>query len=604
MSVNVTRDNRARTGWRADPLVRALELLGMRWRPALKSLLLGVAGALSALGLAALSAWLITRAWQMPPVLYLSMAITAVRALGISRGLFRYLERLATHDLALGAMATARERLYLALASGSPAYSVTLRRSQLLTRTGDDIDELGNALIRGLVPIGVGLTTSVAAVAIMALISGWAALVLAIALIVSGVIAPWLAGRGSAHSIADGAAALSRSAEATTTALWHAGELTVARRRDAVLRGARRADADTIVAADRGERIQAAAAAATPLSLGASLFAACVIGIGMASQVTGSIADVSSTSGALTPMALGVLILLPLSAFESTAPLTEAGVQLQRSRQSAARVMALVDGARGIERSDAGTEGALSDGVDVENHIDDVAVHEMPVTLRAEALRWGWSAHQQLGPADGVNLTLQPGSRLAVVGPSGVGKSTLLLTLAGLLDARNGALGATDSQGNEVELRAATCYFAEEGHVFSTSVAENLRVARGDVTDSEIDDALSAVGLADWIAQLPAGAHTPLVGGVDALSGGQRRRLLLARALIHRAPIVLLDEPTEHLDADVAQSMLTQILDPASGLFGPDRTVVVVTHQDIPTKLTELGHDRLDVLALEPAAQR
>ena len=116
-----TSDVSTSTGRHRDPLLRALGFLGLRTRPVLWSLMLGVAGALSALGLAALSAWLITRAWQMPPVLYLSVAITAVRALGISRGLFRYLERLATHDLALGAMATARERLYVCLLYTSPS---------------------------------------------------------------------------------------------------------------------------------------------------------------------------------------------------------------------------------------------------------------------------------------------------------------------------------------------------------------------------------------------------------------------------------------------------------------------------------------------------
>ncbi|MDY6811316.1 MAG: thiol reductant ABC exporter subunit CydC, partial [Actinomycetota bacterium] len=180
----------------AAPLRRAFAFLGLRGRPLVKSILLGVGGALSALGLAALSAWLITRAWQMPPVLYLSVAITAVRALGISRGVFRYLERLATHDLALGAMATARERVYRTLAAGSPAYSVSLRRAELLGRTGDDIDEIGNALIRGVIPIAVGAVTSVAAVVIMALVSWWAAAVLAVALIVSGLLAPPSPARG------------------------------------------------------------------------------------------------------------------------------------------------------------------------------------------------------------------------------------------------------------------------------------------------------------------------------------------------------------------------------------------------------------------------
>ncbi|MBD0861817.1 thiol reductant ABC exporter subunit CydC [Gordonia sp. zg691] len=566
---------------RDDPLLRALGFLGLRGRPVAKALMLGVGGALSALGLAALSAWLITRAWQMPPVLYLSVAITAVRALGISRGVFRYLERLATHDLALHAMATCRERLYTALATGSPAYSVTLRRGDLLTRTGDDIDEIGNALIRGLIPIGVGVTTAVAAVVVMALVSVPAALVLAVALIVSGGLAPWLAARGGAQTVRDGARAATDSAEASTAALWHASELVVARRRSAVLGAAAEADRRHLDATDRGIRWQASAAAATPIAMGVSLLAACVIAIQLASENAGSLAGVASGEG-LTPMILGVLVLLPLSAFESTAPLTEAGLQIERSRQSAARVMALVDGAR-------------ADGVAV----PDVEVHDSPVRLSTAGLRWGREDRGILGPQTGVDLDLRPGSRLAVVGPSGVGKSTLLLTLAGLLPPMAGGIVCVDdADDSDVELRSAGCYFAEEAHIFSTSVRENLRVARGNASDEQITDALAAVGLGPWAATLPDGLDTTIAGGADAVSGGQRRRLLLARALLHPAPVVLLDEPTEHLDADDAELQLRRLLGIDDDLFGPDRIVVVVTHQP-PAEL-----DPANVLDLTGAETR
>ncbi|EON33340.1 ABC-type multidrug transport system, ATPase and permease component [Gordonia terrae C-6] len=548
---------------RGDPLIRALGFLGLRGRPTIAALALGVGGSLSALFLAALSAWLITRAWQMPPVLYLSVAITAVRALGISRGVFRYLERLATHDLALAAMATARQRVYTALASGSPGYSVTLRRSELLNRTGDDIDEIGNALIRGLIPIGVGATTSVAAVAVMALVSVPAAVVLALALVVSGGVAPWLAARGGARAIRDGAQAASEATEAATTALWHAPELVVARRRGDALAASAAADGRHLDAIERGIRWQASAASATPLALGASLIAACVIAIELASGTTGSLAGVSSGEG-LTPMILGVLVLLPLSAFESTAPLTEAGLQIERSRQSAARVMALVDGARGDTTTD----------------VTDAEIHRTPVRLTATGLRWGHPDREILGPARGVDLDLHPGSRLVITGPSGAGKSTLLLTLAGLLSPRAGEVGGTDTaDGSTVGLRSTACYFAEEAHIFSTTVRENLRVARGDVTDEEIGTALVAVGLQHWAATLPDGLDTVLAGGADAMSGGQRRRLLLARALLHPAPVVLLDEPTEHLDEVDSDRLLRRLLGTDRDLFGPDRIVVVVTHQ-------------------------
>jgi len=436
-----------------------------------------------------------------------------------------------------------------------------LRRGDLLTRTGDDIDEIGNALIRGIIPIGVGLTTSVAAVVIMALVSVWAALVLGAALIVSGVVAPWLAARGASRSIADASSATTQSAEATTTALWHAPELVVARRRPVVLDAASEADRDALAAADRGLRWQAAAAAATPLSLGASLLAACMIGIHLASQVSGSLADVSSGHG-LTPMILGVLILLPLSAFESTAPLTEAGIQIETSRQSAARVMALVDA--------AGTDPDAG---------GDASVHFGPVALDLDRMRWGWSGSEALGPVSGLDRTLPAGSRLAVVGPSGSGKSTLLLTLAGLLAPQSGSVSYSGSSAESVEPRSAATYFAEDAHIFSTSIRENLRVARGDASEDEMTSALHRVGLRAWVTGLPDGLDTVLAGGSDAISGGQRRRLLLARALLQRAPVVLLDEPTEHLDADDADPLMRQILDPADGLFGPDRTVVVVTHQ-------------------------
>lgn len=557
------------TGFRTDPLYRALSLLGLRARPMVTSVLLGVAGALSALGLAALAAWLITRAWQMPPILYLSVAVTGVRALGISRGVFRYLERLATHNLALRAMATARERLYRALAGGSPAYSVTLRRGELLARTADDVDELGNALILGLVPISVGAVTGLAAVIIMAVVSLPAAGVLAVALLVSGVVAPMIAARGSRRVIADGAEAADRSAEALTALLWHAPELAVAGRRGEVIGAVRQADADELRATDRGMRYQAAAAAATPLALGVSLLAACLIAIDLAGRLPGSLADVASGEG-VTPMLFGVLILLPLSSFDTTAPLTEAGIQLERSRQAARRIMGLVDGAR-------------RGGVDTD-HPDgyEPAVDPAPVTVHATGLDWGWPgtddrAGVRLGPAGGIDFELPPGGRLLVTGASGTGKSTLLLTLAGLLEPQAGQVTVTGADGAAGDPRASCTYFAEEAHLFSTSVRENLLVAKGDATDDELVEALAEVGLDDWLTGLPEGLDTDLAGGTAAVSGGQRRRLLLARALLHPAPVVLLDEPSEHLDAPDARRLLNRILD--GYLFGPDRTVVVVSHQ-------------------------
>lgn len=554
-------------------MIAALRFLGLGRRPVVIPVLFGVAGALSALGLAALSAWLITRAWQMPPILYLSVAITSVRALGISRALFRYLERLATHDAALNMMATARTRIYRVLAGGSPAYSVSLRQSQLLARTADDVDDIGNALIRGLIPMAVGAVTSVAAVLIMGMVSWRAALVLAVCLLVSGVLAPWLAARGSSLALDDSARAREDVAAETTALLWHAPELAVAGRRRAVLDSLAAADRRAAAATDRGTAWQVWGTSATPLALAVSVVAAALIAVDLATGVHGSLLGVSSESTRFTPMLFGVLVLLPLSSFESTGPLTEAGIAWERGRQAARRVMALVDGAA---PSRSGSRLRSTD-VFVETTADPV-IDPAPAALAAEGLQWGWET--PLGPERGLDLALAPGERLVVVGPSGCGKSTLLLTLAGLLDPLGGTVTATHDDGAPVPLRSASCYFAEEAHLFSTSVRENLLVARGDATDAQVRAALGGVGLGDWVDALPDGLDTDLTGGGSALSGGQRRRLLLARALLHPAPIVLLDEPAEHLDELDAQAILERICARGDGaLFGPERVVVVVTHQ-------------------------
>ena len=527
---------------REDPLWRAMGLLGLRRQLVAKSLLLGMLGAGSALALAALSAWLITRAWQMPPVLYLSLAVTAVRALGISRGLFRYLERLATHDVALDAMSTARRRLYVALAGGPSGYSVGLRRGELLSRTGADVDEVGNALIRALIPIGVSMVVSGAAVVIMACVSLWAAAALAGCLLISGAVAPWGAARGSRRAAVDAAVAQARSAEAMMNLLDHGPELAVTRRRAEVLSDLASAEADARSATDRGARQSAWAAAATPLAVGVAVIVAALIGIDMADSVS--------------PMTLGVLILLPLSAFDSTSTMTDAAMTLSRSRLAARRIITLVDRAHDYRNARPNRSTALPAG-----------------HLTVRGLRWGWPGGTVFGGSAGLDLDVKPGSRIALVGPSGCGKSTLLLTLAGLLEPVSGTVTVSSQSDSDPK------YFAENGHVFTTSVRENLLVSRGDATDEVLMSALASVGLDTWVGGLPDGLDTILEGGADAISGGQRRRLLVARALINPSPVLLIDEPGENLDRADADRVQAGLLDVGGGLVDRGRAVVVVSHR-------------------------
>ena len=539
--------------WRTDPLVRGIALLDLRPRRVLAAVAAGAATLGSALALAALSAWLITRAWQMPPVLDLSVAVVAVRALGISRGVFRYIERLTTHDTALHGTTAARANIYRRLADGNPAATMGLRRGDLLARTGSDVDTLGDVVVRAIVPIAVAILMAIAAVGILVLISPAAAVVLAAALAVSGIVAPVLAARAAREAEQRAAAARARYSEAAVTALDHATELLVAGRLGDARDRAATAEDEAVRSADRAAIPNGFASAATPLAIGASVLGSLLIGM----ELYGS--------GTMSPMALGILVLLPLSAFEATSALPDAAIALGRGRIAARRILAILD-----EAADVGPGGdcAWAGGG----------------SLTARELRCGRPGGRATAPVD---LDLAPGTRIAVVGASGAGKTTLLMTLAGILEPVAGSVrtdGLELSRIRADDLRRHIGFFAEDAHLFDTSVLENLRVARGDVDERQARAALVAVGLGEWLAGLPDGLDTSLDGGARALSGGQRRRLLLARALLSPANVLLLDEPTEHLDAGAGANLLRRLLsrDGLSGdtpLVGADRTVVVVTHQ-------------------------
>jgi ATP-binding cassette subfamily C protein CydC len=279
--------------------------------------------------------------------------------------------------------------------------------------------------------------------------------------------------------------------------------------------------------------------------------------------VLGAVVAGIQLAGAVAPTTLAVLMLLPLSAFEATTLLPAAAIQLTRSRLAASRLLHLASA-----EEPAATSMAVSPPPDAR--------------LRASKL----VAAQPGGRmSTAVEVDLPPGARLAITGPSGCGKTTLLMTLAGLLAPASGdvTLGALPLHAlRESELRCAVGFFAEDAHIFSTTLRDNLLVARGNCPDHELVAALQRVGLGGWLSGLPTGLDTVLSGGAHALSAGQRRRLLLARALISPARIVLLDEPTEHLDAADADAVMHSLLAAGRDSMFDGRTVVVATHHRSP----------------------
>jgi ATP-binding cassette subfamily C protein CydC len=364
------------------------------------------------------------------------------------------------------------------------------------------------------------------------------------------VVAPRLAGRAAATQEEIARQRHSDRDTSAMIALEHAPELRVAGALPDVIAESHRRQLNWSDALDAAARPAALAEAMPTAAIGVSVLGAVVAGIGLASG--------------LAPTTLAVLMLLPLSAFEAMTPLPAAAIQLTRARIAAGRLLDLVPQVQTAESSTPpGTPiGTARLAADV-------------CSGHAEAY-----SHQ-------VTLDLAPGARLAVTGVSGSGKTTLLMTLAGLMPPLQGhvLLNGTDlSRFDEHQLHSAVSFFAEDAHIFATTVRDNILVARGDCGDDELVAALDAVGLGDWLAGLPEGLSTVLTGGAHAVSAGQRRRLLLARAVISPARIVLLDEPTEHLDTIDAERVLADLLAPTSGLLTAERTVVVATDH-MPTGL-------------------
>ena len=552
-------------------LRRALTLLHLNRSSFALAVLAGTAGTASAVALSGVAAWLIARASQMPDVFALGVAPVAVRLFGISRSVLRYCERLVSHDTALRGMGVLRTRLYQALASARTDTVAGLRRGDVLARVGGDIDAVGDLVVRAYLPAAVAAVLGTATSLGVGVVYWPAGLILAACLLLSGLGAPLATIRSARLSEqARQRQATELSAEVLAV-LEAAPELTVSGRLPDSMRQAASREESLARLRDRAAIPAAIAAALDVAAMGIAVVGNLVVGVD------------AVAAGQLAPVWLAVIVLVPLAAFEVTSTLGPASVQLVRSAGAACRIVEL------IETAESGAQASPT-------------TRELPVPstqgplLRARNLAVGWPG----GPivADGIDLDLHVGRRVAIVGPSGIGKSTLLATLAGLLEPRGGSLtldGVPLWRITRPDAAARVCLTAEDAHVFHTSVLENLRVARGDVSPVEAAELLRQAGLGDWLEALPDGVSTIIGTNATTLSGGERRRLLLARALAAPAPLMLLDEPGEHLDPATADRLVTDLL--AAGTR-EGRGTLLVTH-----RLSALAHaDEILIMGRPPQA--
>ncbi|QGV79667.1 thiol reductant ABC exporter subunit CydD [Streptomyces ficellus] len=511
------------------------------------ALLLGSLALGSAVGLMAVSGWLISRASEQPPVLYLMVAVTATRAFGIGRAVFRYAERLVSHDTVLRMLAELRVAVYRRLERITPAGLRTVRRGDLLSRLVADVDALQDYWLRWLLPAGAAAVVGAGAVGFTAWLLPEAGAVLAAGLLVAGVAVPLVTGAVARRAEQRLAPARGVLATRIVDLLRGCAELTVA--------GALTGRIDRVREAD-GALTRIATRQATATALGGGL-SALVAGVTVAAAALVGVQAVHD--GRLDGVTLAVVVLTPLAAFEAVTGLPLAVQYRQRVERSARRVYEVLDAPVPVHEPrepQPAPSGAF------------------PLELRGLGARYPGQDRDALAAFD---LRLEPGRRVAVVGASGSGKTTLAQVLLRFLDAHDGTyrIGGADAaglDGDDVRRLVGLC--AQDAHTFDSSIRENLRLARPAASDDELCAALERARLLEWVRDLPEGLDT-LVGEHGAqLSGGQRQRLALARTLLADFPVLVLDEPAEHLDLATADALTDDLLRATEG-----RTTVLITHR-------------------------
>jgi ATP-binding cassette, subfamily C, bacterial CydC len=528
-------------------LRRLLALSGIgAWRVAV-SVALGTLTVVFGVALIATAGYLISRAAERPAILSLTTTIVAVRFFGLARPLARYADRLWSHDLAFRALGRVRTHFYERIEPLAPAELEGFRRGDLLTRMIGDVDALQGLYLRGIGPVLVAVAAGAACVGATAAFLPAAAVVLTAGLAVGGLGVPVVAGRlGRAAGRRQAQARGELTAEIDEL-LRAAPELVLYSAEERTLARVRSADRELDRLGRRDALVGGIADALSTLVAGLTVVGVLAVSV-RAHEV-----------GALDRVLVAMLALLALASFEAVAVLPSAAQELSGTLAAGRRVLELIDRRPAVE--------------------DPAAPLDLPpgapsVTLEGVTARYG---REEVPALQDFDLQLEPGRSVALVGPSGAGKTTVTNLLLRFLDPEQGRVtiaGRDLRDYRQEDVRRTFALAGQEAHVFASTIRANLLLARPDADESELDQAVRSAHLDDWVASLPDRLDTLVGEDGNRLSGGQRQRLTLARALLSDAPVLILDEPTAHLDPETARAVVGDVVDAAGS-----RAVLLITHR-------------------------
>ena len=592
------------------------ELTGIGVRAATGPVIMAAITSLMAAALTALSGWLIVRAAEGPAMMYLMVAIVGVRFFGLGRACARYAERLMTHSKVLAAANILRLRAWVGAWQSVSSVRALLRGDALLERLVGGIDELRDGVPRVIIPPAAHLLVMVAALITTACILPQALIPVLLAVLVSTFVAPWIVLRADAR-----AEALARRSTAQMLRLG-TGMLSAAEdlRANGVATTAEKAngalDAENLSALQKGSTAQGVGRALVTLSwFGAALASAMIayplavdgtvrapeaaivvlLCTGMLESSLGHVEAVRSWPAfsrllaTIAPSVRDVSLegIVAVSTLKRSVP-TEAEVDTHVLPRRAERLRARAEAemeelleadrqrAHRFDRPESATDskaGAQSDSKAVRPPKPGeptlvscgtpqelgVKVTDPALSLQDAAARWPGMDHPVFTD---LNMNARAGSWTAVTGPSGSGKSTVLATVLGFLPLESGRVLASGEVLEGEQLRGYAAWCPQAAHIFESTLEGNLMLARDRSdrpSEEELIEVLRRVGLGEWFDALPQGLRTPVGAGGSFLSGGQRQRLAVARALLVNSPVLLLDEPTAHLDAESARALMADL---------------------------------------------